>query len=95
MCLLGAPALKLLSGGRERLSGSDRPCLAAAAWTLTEMDGASLRNISASELPRLNFHRPPEEFGERGRRRREILPVEENLRSPEEKPPLISGTRKI
>lgn len=55
----------LLSVRRERLSSSDWPCLAAVARSLTETDVASLKNISGSLLPRLNFHRPQEELSER------------------------------
>lgn len=79
-------ALMLLPVRRERLSGSDRPSLATAAWSLTETDVASLRNISGSKLPRPNLRGPQEESRTRGRRRREILTVEENPKSPEVKP---------
>lgn len=79
-------ALMLLPVRRERLSGSDRPSLATVAWSLTETDVASLRNISGSKLPRLNLRGPQEESRMRRQRTWEILTVEENPRSPEGKP---------
>lgn len=71
----------------EHLSGSDRSCLAAAAWSLTETDGASLRNVSRSEQPRPNFHRKRSEMGDSHNWGGSEVS--------EEKPEMISGVGKI